>query len=245
MLYRLGALALIVVLAVGTSAVFAGTEIIPVPNGGFEAGTYATTPDHWDTVGGDSIQTASYGIAPTEGTYDSLSLTGTSNGAVSDVVLESFLGIPGGSLDIGGITRDGSGIKQTIVVNPDDVLRFDWNFATQEIQFPNGNPDYAFFVVVGIGAPQVFVLGGNTAGQAMISGSPSGFAHQIGWQLQYEYTFTQGGPVTIGFGVVDINSTTAKSGLFLDNVDILRIPEPSIGSLALLALLGLARRRNS
>ena len=64
-----------------------------VVNGGFETGTLTG----WNTLGNTSIQTAAYGTAPTQGTYQALITNGS--GSVSDANLETFLGLSTGALD--------------------------------------------------------------------------------------------------------------------------------------------------
>jgi hypothetical protein len=112
------------------------------PNGSFETGDFSS----WDTAGSTSIETAEFGVGPTDGTYQALLTNGYSS--MSDADLETFLGLAEGSLDgLGnGDATEGSAIKQTIAVQAGDTLTFDWDFLTNEGMSSYFN-DFAFVSV--------------------------------------------------------------------------------------------------
>ena len=95
-------------------------------NGGFETGDFTA----WETIGDTSIETAEFGVIPTQGDFQAL-LT-TDFGSVSDDILENFLGLNSGDIDgIGnGDATQGSALRKTITVEAGDVLSFDFNFLT-------------------------------------------------------------------------------------------------------------------
>jgi hypothetical protein len=216
-------------------------------NGGFEDGF-----NGWQKIGSAAVQPGSYGIAPTEGNYQAVMKTTTSQGAVGDSLLEIFLGLPAGILDIGGVAVNGSAVKQTVLVNAGDTLEFDYDYANNEV-YP-GNPDYVFFSVVGPSGAEVVKLVDWTSTQNIPGyylGPAAEYVRHTGYRNYgtdpgYAYTFTQDGTFTVGFGAVDVNGNSGKSGMLVDDVHITTtIPEPSVASLVLLGLVGLARRRHA
>jgi hypothetical protein len=68
----------------------------PALNLGFETGDFTD----WTAQGDAQIETATWGITPTEGTYQALITTG--DGAVTDAQLEEQLRLAAGTLDLLG-----------------------------------------------------------------------------------------------------------------------------------------------
>ena len=179
------------------------TELI---NGNFETGNF----DSWDTTGTTSIQTASFGSGPTEGTFQALLSTG--GATTSGANLESFLGLAAGSLDgLGnGNATSGSAIRHTVEVSAGEQISFDWNFLTNE-----GTPgvnDFAFVSIAGTASEladtnSVFML------------SPADFNEETGFHT-FTHTFGTAGTFTIGVGVTDVSDTVVDSGLLVDDFNI-------------------------
>jgi subtilisin family serine protease/subtilisin-like proprotein convertase family protein/uncharacterized protein (DUF2141 family) len=179
------------------------------PNGSFETGDFTS----WDTAGNSSMETAAFGVGPTDGTYQALLTNGY--GSMSDADLETFLGLSQGSLDgLGnGDATEGSAIKQTIAVQAGDTLTFDWDFLTNEGMSSYFN-DFAFVSV----APETSSTLASTYSPLVTSPNPSFFQH-TGFD-SFSYTFTTGGTYTIGVGVVDVGDTVVDSGLLVDNFSL-------------------------
>lgn len=183
--------------------------VAPVPGKvadfGFEAGDFSG----FSTLGNTSVETADFGIAPTEGAFQAL-LSSSGFGA-SDTAIEDFLGLSSGSLDTlgNGNATAGSAIQlDSITVEAGTVLSFDWNFLTNELT-PTSFNDFGFVVIEEASTlantNDVFVL------------SSSSFNEETGYQ-QFEFKFDTGGTFDIGFGVLDVEDTIVDSGLLIDNI---------------------------
>lgn len=129
------------------------------------------------------------------------------------------------------LTAD-SYLAQDLTWYEGSVLRFDWNFISNDSLPWN---DYAIFQIL---SPVGDVLEDITLADVESLGTSS----KTGWQT-YHHTFTYGGSGFIGFGVINDLDTLADSQLFIDNV---AVTEPiSLGLIGVaLAGLGLARRRS-
>lgn len=178
-----------------------------VVNGSFETGTLTG----WNTLGNTSIQTAAYGTAPTQGTYQALITNGS--GSVSDSNLEAFLGLSTGALDgLGnGNATEGSVIALTpITVAAGTMLSFSWDFLTNE-GTPSSFNDFAF---VSIGSLSTLA---NTNSSFVLS--PTSFNEETGYAT-FSYTFTTQGTYQVGLGVVDVADTVVDSALLVDNFSV-------------------------
>jgi hypothetical protein len=178
-------------------------------NGGFESGNFSG----WNTIGNATIQTSSFDVNPTEGTFQAL--LNTDDPVVSSATIESFLGLASGSLN--SAATEGSAIKQSITVNAGDILTFNWNFLTDE-NTPSFFNDFVFLSVTN--ATQL-------ADTFFISFNPGGFNQQTGYQ-PFSFTFASAGTYTLGFGVMDVGDTAVRSGLLLDQVAVTPIPTPAL-----------------
>ncbi len=213
-----------------------------ITNGGFETGNLTG----WSSSGAASVVGAGFGSGPTEGSYEAFLSTGA--GAQSRPIIESFLGLPAGTLNsLAGplFATEGSAIKQVITANAGDVLSFDWNFLTNEAT-PNAvYNDFAFWVLVNEHTGQVLA---NTF--SSFSPSSTSFFEETGFTTT-SYTFSTSGTFTLGFGVMDAaagTDTAIDSGLLVDNVRLTAaaIPEPPTAILASIAavITGFVPRRN-
>ena len=61
----------------------------------------------------------------------------------------------------------------------------------------------------------------------------------------FTHNFTNSGPVTVGFGVVDINDVAGVSEFRIDNISVSAVPEPETYAMLLagLGLVGAFTRR--
>ena len=182
-----------------------------INNAGFETGDSMS----WSTTGSTAVVDSTFGSGPSEGTWQASLDNG--DGAVTNLVIESFLGLSPGSLDIGGNATKGSAIKQTVTVAAGTELSFDFNFLTDEATPPFSSNDFAF---VSISAPtdQALVTADTNSDFVL---SLTAFAEETGYGT-FQYTFAQGGTFDIGFGVMDMDkdNTDVDSGLLVDNLTL-------------------------
>ncbi|WP_066383572.1 hypothetical protein [Anabaena sp. CA = ATCC 33047] len=186
---------------------------VALPNGSFESGNF----NNWTTIGQTTVESASFGIAPANGTYQAVLETLQDVTGISASNLETFLELSSGSLTDLGVV-EGSAIKRAITVNAGDRLTFDWNFLTDQVP---ADPDYNDFAFVSLGNINQLA---NT--NSVNSLSFSRLAQQTGYK-SYTHKFTTAGTYTLGFGVVDMGDDTVNSALVLDNLQITPVPEPT------------------
>ncbi|MDP8962930.1 MAG: PEP-CTERM sorting domain-containing protein [Cyanobacteriota bacterium] len=185
-----------------------------VTNGGFEQADFTG----WETIGRARIETSKYGSGPTEGSQQA-QLDTFSLQTVDIVELANFLHIGVNDLTNLGEVYEGSALSTTFTVNAGDVLSFDWNFMTDDIQSEGFN-DFAFVTLS---------QAGHTKLADTFSAFPSSlinstdFYYQTGFK-NYTYTFTAGGTYSFGLGVVDVGDGAFDSGLLIDNVSVMRSP---------------------
>ncbi|MBH8561382.1 PEP-CTERM sorting domain-containing protein [Nostoc sp. CENA67] len=143
--------------------------------------------------------------------------------------LQDFLGLQPEALDVEGEAVEGSAIKNTVTVAAGDVLRFDWNFRTNETQ----NKDFAFLLVDNT---LIKLADFTNATQA-----DSPFGQKTGLR---SYTFSNAGTYTFAFGVVDVDGFDTTSALEVTNARIETVPEPTtVLGLGMLLALGATKRR--
>ena len=183
-------------------------------NGSFETGTFSG----WQTIGDTSIETADFGITPSDGTFQALITNGFSDsgGSVVESDLEAFLDLTPGILDSlgNGDVTEGSAIKRTFSANAGDILTFEWSFLTNEFT-PGGDfNDFAFFSLTPFtqeladtNAPLFFETLGN------------GFVQETGYQT-VTLAISESGTFDLNFGVVDVGDNAVDSALLIDNIRV-------------------------
>ncbi len=238
----------ITVVAFVTAGTLCGeiAEAGQIINGGFETGDFSG----WQTLGNTSIQTANFGISPTEGDFQALLENHPPgfNGIPTDQV-ESFLGMSSGSLSAlgNGPVIQGSAIQQTFAANAGDLLSFNWNFLTNENASDPVFNDFAFVTI----RPGPLVTLASTFSNLIPAPVPTYFS-MTDYQ-SYTYTIPTTGIYTLGIGVVDVSDEFTDSGLLVDNASLSTgaVPEPSslllcgIGFLGLLSYTGWSRRASA
>jgi hypothetical protein len=206
-------------------------------NGSYETGTFSG----WTTIGRTSIQTAAFGVTPTDGTFQALATNTTDS--VSASGLETFLGLSAGSLTTlvrggGGdpttTAIEGSGIKQTVTANAGDVLTFAWDFLTRENLPDAFSNDTAFIAINGM----IFRLANTFSSGFSPAPAATGFLDHTGYRTGFSFTIPSAGSYLVGVGVVDAGDNSIDSGLLVDNF-VLRTGVPEPASVALLGLGGL------
>ncbi len=177
-----------------------------VRNGGFENKDF----NSWKTIGNASIQTAEFGIAPTEGDFQALITTAL--GTVNDTEIETFLGLNLGEIDLigNGDATEGSALQKQVVVETGDILSFDFNFLTNETTFD----DFAFVSVI----PNTnFELADISSASVL---SSTRFELETGYD-NFTYEFTEAGTYNVGIGIVDVTDTAFESGLLVDDFKVI------------------------
>ncbi|MBD2384784.1 PEP-CTERM sorting domain-containing protein [Cylindrospermum sp. FACHB-282] len=168
----------------------------------------------------------------------------TTNGAVlytdngtSQNVVESFLGLGSGTLNtLNTNPTNGSAIKNTITVQANDVLTFNWKFQTSDYLPYN---DFSFYSIASSAYQLADVAQVGNYGQTT---------------SQTSYTFQQGGTYTIGFGVFNARDYSVSSNLIIGDVNSAgnpdyppEVPEPltMLGSLTAAGFGVILRRKRA
>lgn len=192
----------------------------------------------WEKLGDVNVIDANEANLSTDGLFDDDFDLGAGNGDFNfsgdpaaivgfGQSLESFLNIEASLLDVEGIAYEGSAIKTTVTVNQGDILKFDWQFFTNETSslLAEGlHPfnDYGFILVNG----EIQKLADFQ--QATTDSSLFNKETELG---SFEYAFATGGTYTIALGVIDVDDFSITSALSVKNVHVqtvpVSVPEPS------------------
>ena len=218
-----------------------------VLNPSFETGD---TSD-WTTIGDVTVVTSSFGVTPTDATYQILLTTGS--GSVSAASLESAMGLSSGWLDArlpeiapktkGTTVPEGSAFQQDIWLEGGDSLSWDWNFLTNEVVTEQTTSDFLFYDASTL---EHGILAHARLQPSMFTSSSSSFTSETGWS-SFSVTAPFSGTYTFTFGVADVEDAFTDSGAVFDNFVITKGPEPNTFLLLTFGLVGLAwasRRQN-
>ena len=183
----------------------------------FETGDF----QDFETIGVASIETADFGVTPTDGEFQAL-ITTDDFDSVTDAELETFLGLDAGDIDnlSNGDATEGSAIQLApITIEAGQVLSFDWNFLTNE-GTPSFFNDFAF---VSIDSASELA---DTNSTFVLSSSP--FFEETGYQT-FTFESAVDTTITVGLGVVDVGDDVVNSGLLIDNFQIITPIEGTAG----------------
>jgi hypothetical protein len=196
-----------------------------VVNGGFETGNLSD----WTPIGSAKATGSGIGVTPTEGSFQGFIET-TGNFTATAPVVVASLGVSGPAIaGLGaGSPTNGSGMSQVFTVTAGDMLSFDWNFLTDELDEAATFNDFGFFTISGT----AYLLASRNSSTFNTVSPPAGFDGQTDWQSQ-SYTFASAGTYTLEFGVFNVGDSGHNSVLLLDAI-MIPVPEPS--SFALLAV---------
>jgi hypothetical protein len=207
-----------------------------IVNGGFETGSAAG----WSIAGQAGARDASFGVVPTHGSWAGY-LENTGNGTVLAGDMETALHLPTGTVTnfVSGTPTRGTVMWQNVTVSAGQILVFDWNFMSDELNEAPVYDDFAFFSVVGAisGVTDSFLLASRNS-SSFTAGAPAGFDGLTGWSTR-NYTFTASDTYRIGFGVMNVTDGGHNSALMLDAISV---PEPATVALIGMCALLLARR---
>lgn len=218
---------------------------VGVTNGGFESGFdgFKVTGEASisGTIGGSGLlaprQGSSQLFLETTGTVDNY-IADPFNATVSpDIVIDIFLGlrpnyIDGfvGFTDLDGESQgatEGSAARQTFEVTTASTLRFEYAFATDELDQPSDFSDTAFFALDG----ELTLLGNvETASDFTILPFSTGFDGVIPYRSLS--VNLDPGIHTIGFGVVDVSDAVVNSALLVDNITLTPGVAPDIAAVS-------------
>ncbi|NMF62581.1 hypothetical protein DP113_33445 (plasmid) [Brasilonema octagenarum UFV-E1] len=181
-----------------------------IANGSFETSNFTG----WSTIGKAEIETADFGTEPAEGTY--YAALSTQFDTVSGLDIETFLGLPAGSLNVleKGNIEEGSAMKTTFTAKAGDVLTLDWNFMTNELDstLVGSNNDFAFLTLNSLPYDVA-----DPSSSFKTSLTP--FLNETGFQtLSIEIPVT--GTYTLGLGVVNVDDPIFDSALAVDNIKL-------------------------
>ncbi|GAB4464775.1 MAG: hypothetical protein OHK0029_34940 [Armatimonadaceae bacterium] len=230
-----------ILLAVPATTAFAQTE-------GFESGTLGSFTGIGNASASMGFDDGTTVINPLAGSFMAQVST---QSAVTDSSLETFLGLSSGKLDSLS-PQDvfvGSAIKRTVTVNAGDQVVFSYNFQSYEYNpfFPPFANDFSFFSVAETNNADAFVMVTDLS------------APSSGW-IEKSYTFANAGTFTIGLGAVNTRDTLVASNLFVDNFQVVSgnggvnpVPEPGEVTTALFLgatllggiVIGRRRRQNA
>jgi len=233
----------------------AGTAgaITIIPIDGFESGAGA-----WTTVGDVRVIDASYGVTPTEGSQQILLTSDASQGAVSVSAQEGALGLNNNTIqrlfrqlvrNVGQSSGDdpieGSAIQISFSANALDVLAFDFDLLTDELDRSPAQPGlFTDFVWMHLdppsGQPIRYVPAHVNQGGLTASGTGE-FSDETGPQ-SISFNLSQTGTYTLTLGVADVEDAAFNSGVIFDNFRLIEGPEPDTFLLVGGGLLGMAWR---
>jgi hypothetical protein len=202
-------------------------------NGSFETDNFSG----WSTLGSSSIETSTFGSNPTDG--NSQALLSTGGATFDDSITEKFLGLETGSLNnlSKGQVNKGSSIQQIFTAKAGDILSLDYNFLSNEVLPPISFSDLSFVSISSSSDSSISsLLELADRSNATFATSQTDFFEETGFQT-FSFKLPTTGTYTLGIGVINVGDNTLDSGLLIDNVKVISVPEPSFGLLEFGALL--------
>lgn len=204
----------------------------------------------WQSVGDADVVDSSFGVTPTDGSYQALMQTGLATNE-SAAGLASFLRIDVATLNgvtTGGDVAGGAAIAQQFALGAGDTLSFDWHFLSME--FPNTQPhnDFAFALLTDTADNSIIdlVMLADTTDLDWAT-SPTAYWFEVpgGYKPAELAAAPLPGLYQLSFGVVDLEDPILASALLIDNVSvatsIVPVPTAIWGGLGLLACLATVR----
>jgi len=248
----------VAVLAAMAPVVLALPARAAITNGSFESGLA-----DWAVLGDRSVQDATFGLTPPEGSNQAVittindqinsflepdSLSGNSAVPTSD--LEDALNLPRGTFDAlspsGGRATETSSVRQGFTAQAGSRLRFEWNFLTDETLINPSFDDFAaVYVVERDTNTQVSLSVLVNVAAASFQPSATPFASETGYQTAEIELPSTGVPMTgtylLAVAVFDARDRLGGSALAVDNVRLLPpVPETPTVLMVGVGLLGLA-----
>lgn len=149
--------------------------------------------------------------------------------------LTAAIGLPGSSLDDetnGHFAYEGSAMFNTWNIQAGDTLSLDWRLFGQINTSAMPTPDAAWLILGNTAIKLADIDSLRTVNNTWLDSGTQHISH----------TFTQTGPMKIGFVVADVDSYDTTSVLALQNIGLTAaVPEPEGVALALTGLLILGR----
>lgn len=172
---------------------------------------------NWEVIGHKNQETIKSPSDPTS--QNKVAFIDTFSEQTANIVdLAKFLNIKAERLNEMGEVFEGSAMKTSFTVEAGDILTFDWNFLSDDLQASNN--DFAFFT---LSALEDIKLADTFSTFSNSFSNQTSFLHQTGFKTT-SYTFTTAGTYTFGVGVVDVGDGSVDSGLMIDNFVLSRPP---------------------
>jgi hypothetical protein len=209
-------------------------------NPSFETGDTS----EWSTVGDISVEDSSFGVDPTDGSFQILL---TTDGATVSAT-ESAMGLSSGTIqgifdaEIGtpdsGPTQ-GTAFQQTFWVGENgDSITLNYNLLTDESVPEAVTTDFIWWHLDRpTGADDSGVIA--HVNEDIFSSSGTVYAYETGYQT-VRFRVNQPGTYTLTIGIHDVVDTDGDSAVVFDNFFLRKSPEPDTFLLFAAGLLGLA-----
>jgi hypothetical protein len=200
---------------------------------GFESGSFSGSEATRGDVG---IRGTYFNIAPTQGTKQMLMTTinntndspqtnQSGSDAVSVTTIASFLGVSTSSIRDGTAAgQEGSAFTINLgTLTAGTTITLNYDFLTNELA-PGQHNDFAFWE---LNSGTIHVFSDTNSGLLGPTNGPGNpFALETGYQT-LTISITATANYTLGLGVMDATTTDTSSGLLIDNIQVVAVPEPT------------------